>query len=855
MDFSKKVKLLFNSDKLEENIYSLANYLSSLVRVNSNNLNIRNNSPIGIDMRDEKVKEFYDIYPEIIRYIFTSNGGLIEVIEERVTFKEYDFLLQLLSPKTFCFSLMEFIMSSKENNFTYDFSNKLTRNDSSLYLYEIKDFSYICSNFSTLKDTCEYDILNNYILTAFPRMSNTKLFPNDEKIKKSSLLATNEAKSSNLSFLRKSLTGLKNTMSLTNSNSSNHIEKIYVDPYEYFIINLLFYMKNCNSRLKVKSLENENSNFKNIKLSDNSFGNYQLNPNSTSIHINTLDLTKSVIANFISRLFMNIFEYLSNPTSEDEYINSNYNHSNSFLDLNQFIAANDLLKKRRLRFTCIMINFTWLNEFYMRKMLKNNIMNEAIDLSSLNILVLDNLIFAIRQIQKEDYFISNNTNSIYEFNNDNMISATLSTPIFYLLKFMFDYFTVNNNLISKLHVTIYNAMDIFKAYILPWNSLDKEDIINSLMSINHEDIKINITHFIYFNIQFYTYLFNKFVICLSSVSDYDLNFMIQLNEILSLYNQSESNRIFFNRLDYNIFEKTLAYFKRNEEKDKLGNLSYDRSQIEIYEVLIKNFKVYDLSITEICPWNIMENRKKVFTMVGRWANFVENNIIYNPYPKSSNSIINLSQEEKDYNLKLQTVIQSNISILNSLYKLHSLGENDKQYSGRKSSIYGNNYNNFQEINDTFVLNEIRSKSKNEYYKNTPENKNENNESRISDSKTTYSTEENKFRQIKRLSRTNNNSEIWESNLGSDENFILYIIFLFLAMIIDSIIAFATTSYLKITSRLNSNLDSNNEIIYKSKEIQKSKYPKTNLRYFVNKYNFLSTILVISFFYLFLKLIR
>ena len=70
MEFSKKVKNLFNSEIIEENLFSLANYLSSLIRTNSNNINTRNNFHVGIDMRDDKVKEFYDIYPEIIKSIF-----------------------------------------------------------------------------------------------------------------------------------------------------------------------------------------------------------------------------------------------------------------------------------------------------------------------------------------------------------------------------------------------------------------------------------------------------------------------------------------------------------------------------------------------------------------------------------------------------------------------------------------------------------------------------------------------------------------------------------------------------------------------------------------------------------------
>lgn len=848
MEFSKKVKNLFNSEIIEENLFSLANYLSSLIRTNSNNINTRNNFHVGIDMRDDKVKEFYDIYPEIIKSIFTSNRGVIDTIEERVTFKEYDFLLQILSPKTLIFSLMEFIMSSRENNFTYDFSNKLLNNDSCLHLYEIKDFSYICSNFSILKESGEYDILNSYILTAFPRMTNIKLSENEEKIKKSSLIPSNDGKSNNLSFLRKSLTGIKNVFNSTstNTNSSKLIEKIYADPFEYFIINLLFYMKSSNSRLKVKSLETENPFFKNIRTNDNSFGNYILNPNSTQVHLNSLDFTKSVGANFLSRLFTNIFEYLCYPTTEEEYFASNYNHHNSFLDINKFLEVNDLLKKRRLKFTCVMMIFIWFNEFYMRKILKKNILNEAMDLSTLNILVLDNLIISIRLIQKQDFFKLKN--NILEYNDDNLISTTLSTPIFYVLNFIFDFFHSNSNLISKLNVTIYNAMDIFKAYILPWASLDKPEILNSLLSNNPDDVRINITNFLFFNIQFYTYLFNKFIICLSNIIEFDLNFMEQLNEILSLYNYSESKGIFFNRLDANIFDRTLSYCRKNDKRDEYGSHMYDKSEIDIYEVFMKNFKFYDLNITDICPWNILDNRKQVLSMVGRWANFVENKLIFNSNSKliNLNSINYLNQEEKEYNNKLKLVIESNIAILNNLYKLHSLGENDRNYSGRKISINAD-YNNIQEINDTFVLNEMRSKSKNEFIRSTPNNKIMNDESHLSESKSIYSTEGSKLKQVKRFSRTSNSSEVWESNLGSDENFFLYLIFLFLAKIIDSLIDFSVSTYRKIT-------DEN----YKDKNVNegnKSKYPKTNLRYFVNKYNFLTTILVIVLFYAFLRFIR
>lgn len=554
--------ILSQEHTLEQNVDRLSFYLNKITVFEQGEYEQIEKKVI--DHNDDSVKMFYKQLPSLLEQLFSSNHGIIDKLnrETNVTFNAYNNLLQHFSPNYNSSGLIEFILSSSANNSTYKIldigDSNMRISDCSNIFYKLKDISYLSSNLKILRDLNENEIVEKYIFTAFPRMM----------VKKSNSI-------NNSNQILKNTSDIKQKQSLNNINNSknyNYLNELDLTPYELLVINLLYFIKKNYSNIKVKALHLENKNFSFLTKDNRDIRDEDLN---TKLNKMNIDPQKSLIANFLIRVFQNLVEYLCAETTIEEYNASNYSHKNSLLSFNYFCDINNKLKRERLDFLCLMVDVIWCSDYYMKKLYKNSALMLYTDLSNCNLIIINCLEHLLKTLQITNMFFYNNSsntnnnnntnnlnilssnskssvsnfstiesNNLVFYNKDNLITKHLIIPLFYLLDTCLDFFNGNINLINMSSISFIDVLKLYKTYTLPWKSY--ADFYN--LFENNWKIQYNI--FVYSNIQFFTYLFNKLIMTISSINNIEIDLMLTLNEIIHPYK--------YNNNDYLILVKSVS---------------------------------------------------------------------------------------------------------------------------------------------------------------------------------------------------------------------------------------------------------------------------------------------------------
>ena len=708
-------------ESLKKKLYSLHNYFYSIVKETSNN-------ELKINHNNEKIKDFYkSTYPQLIKAFFTSNKGLITMLEDESTdFETYDLFVQLMSPGINSFNFMEFILSLE--------SSKSMFNPDSL-LFEIKDLNFISSSLSLLNEMNEKKTLNDFLFSAFPRMAQQ-----------------------------------------SNQNKQNN--KLYVNIFELFIINLLYYIKNTQSQIKVKCLTTENHNFRNINtnystnhklfnfVKSNYNNHYNYNPqifiNETHSELNkeSLDYRKNVLGNFLFKVFSNLIEYLCSPCTNEEFAKN----SNLFFSFNQFKEVNERLKYERLKFICKMVDIIWSTEFYFETLFK--IKSPKNFTEKTNVLIIESLTFLIKTLHLTDtYFQSDQV----LYNDSNLLVSLLNIPIFHMIKNLLDDLAINQTYTSQ-KITLSNICDLMKAYSLPWKFIDT-------------NCNIDINNFFYANFHFYTYLLNKLLITLSQTNNIDYDLAYGLNLLLEPFCINDG-KVFYNSVSLKMFSDISLYIQKK---------GFKSTKNELFDLILSNFSYNEIPLNEVCPWSIYENIEKINLLIQNWTYFTQNKLS--------------ATKNNEYNARLAHLLSNNIKILQELYVLNPYVNSNNLYSADKNenlSFYGSN------------------------------RKETSTEGKMIDTV-------NFIKKVKKISRS---SDEWDSKLKSTELVILFYFFYFIAFLVD----FTKDIYecfFKGTSFTE---------LFTSESLSKrtSQHPKTNLRYFVNYINFLSSIIILGIIWYFVQ---
>lgn len=607
---NKPIHNLISNDKplkatlelIEKHLKSIL-YQETITEVNSKGMQ-QEILRFSIDHKSDHVKSFYNHFPSLIEAIFTSRNGLINRLDsELVDFYTYDMFVQMLSPNILPNSLMEFILSSSANNSTYSSYYSFSENfqghrenhvTESLggSLYSLSDLSYLSNNLSLLKEMKRYDLLERYLHFGFPRRRKQEIV-NRNLLTKVPSLSNSLTKSIDFGkgLIRNSLTALKNVFDDNSKAKFDSISKqeeindVLINPFELFVINLLYYIKKTYTNIKVRSLHSDNHNFnfnqnpnptpyvpnqkdnKSIFTTDNEYSVHSI------INKNSIDHGKTLVSNFLLRVFQNLIEYLSSETSIDEYVNSNYNNG-SMVDFNSFKIINDKLKNERLVFVCKMIDLIWCSDYYMAEVNSIDNLITCTDLSSSNLLVINCIQSLLSNFQCFNLFrvttntvINTNNNSLLG-NNDNPIQAEiiynennylcsyLASPLFYFLKSAFDFFLVNPNIVNKSSISLLDVVKLYKTFILPWKTFTDYHKIYY--------IHLEVRSFIFTNLQYYTYLFNKLICTLSKVSSIEKELMYELKDILNPY-EIDKDKIFFNSVNLQVFYEISIFRPKNSK--------------------------------------------------------------------------------------------------------------------------------------------------------------------------------------------------------------------------------------------------------------------------------------------------
>lgn len=304
---------------------------------------------------------------------------------------------------------------------------------------------------------------------------------------------------------------------------------IHISLLEYFFFLLLISIKENSSKQKV-NLINNNKDFKSVKKNPSSAYKVAFSDYSKAF-IDEIDYNKSIVFNFYSILFKQILDYFSmnkHPNDilklkilitivECVFLSEYYIPDSSCISKSPADIYTHFFSKESTRDT---FATTFKNFFKLDKSSQVTIPNP---------IVLNTLKQVVITLQRETFLYKENRKNI-SLDTDSMLFI-IQKPLFYFFKSCFRKLTDGSS--SSCESNLGDVSEIWFCYITPWMRISRYS------GAYDEAIK----EYIYFNILFYTELFNDYIIAFSSLNILNKYEIKLLNDILNCYKIKNKNEI------------------------------------------------------------------------------------------------------------------------------------------------------------------------------------------------------------------------------------------------------------------------------------------------------------------------